>query len=71
MAQVALQSDLDTTRMLGALLGGAESDAALEAHGRPARAEVALHPSRLPAWERYAGMPHSCMAPTEPLMPDG
>lgn len=63
---MALQSDLDTTRMLGALLGGTESDAALAAHGRPARAEVALHPARQSAWERYAGasaavrLPLSC-----------
>ena len=52
--QLRLQPDLETALNPGVVLS-AGGDAAVTAHARPARADLALNPVRFKAWERYAG----------------
>lgn len=52
--QLQLQPELEGTLERGALLR-ADGDALAAQHTRPARAELALNPSRLESWELYAG----------------
>ena len=52
--QLQLQPELEGTLERGALLR-ADGDALAAQRTRPARAELALNPSRFESWEMYAG----------------
>jgi hypothetical protein len=52
--QLQLQPELEGTLERGALLR-ADGEALAAQHTAPARAELALNPSRFESWEMYAG----------------
>jgi hypothetical protein len=52
--QLQLQPELEGTLERGALLRD-DGEALAVQHTRPARAELALNPSRFESWEMYAG----------------
>lgn len=54
LLQLQLQPELEGTLERGALLR-ADGEALAAQHTSPARAELALNPSRFESWEMYAG----------------